>query len=155
MSFCWITCNLKAPTRLQRLSKNIDQIMFNSLEQTGSSSNCRALVTYPQKIGCYTYRRTTTGVYSWLSDSVERAPSNRKTNQNCGSKHFILLNTKLPYSNMIYELIWSFTTIIIAQVFLYTLPALLMTFFVCKGPNWSICKTIPETWVALTSNTSA
>ena len=130
MSFCWITCNLKAPTRLLRPSKNIDQIMLNSLEQTGSSSNCRALVTYPQKIGCYTYRRTTTGVCRWLS--IERAPSNRKTNQNCGSKHFVLLNTKLPYSNMIYELIWSFT-IIIAQVFLYPPPALLMTFLCVKA----------------------
>ena len=126
--------------------------MLNSLEQTGSSSNCRALVTYPQKIGCYTYRRTTTGVYCRFS--VERAPSNRKTNQNCGCKHFVLLNTKLPYLNMIYELIWSFT-IIIAQVFFVPSACTTYDFFVCKGPNWSICKTIPETWVALTSNTSA
>ena len=28
----------------------------------------------------------------------------------------------------------------------------LWLFYVCKGRNWSICKTIPETWVALTSN---
>ena len=73
---------------LLRLSKNIDQIMLNLLEQTGSSSNCRALVAYPLKIGCYSYQHTIAGVCWRLS--VRKAPSNRKTNQNCGSKLYIV-----------------------------------------------------------------